>query len=495
MNTNKPIPLSSLFKPFVDRIREILSNSKTTDVEKKYPEEEYKKDLELAKSAFDNELIEYDEYVEKVNFLKSQYEDINNKKQNYADAIIKNNKGEILLLRRSITDSFEPDTWGLPGGKIEKGEEPLKAVIREVKEETNLTVKEATLLSTKNIDGGLIYYFLCKVDFDDSQPIILDNDEHISYEFCSKSDYQKMNLILDLKETLNNLDIQDTKFHLFPTFGSDKSRYSNIIEEIANIHPVAKDLFMLQLFAQNEIDIDDYVDYVEKAYKEKDNDLTQIKGKDQNGVQVIKWVTKSDLRKLAKHAKNTSHKDLETTIKESAHPQLRQIAHAEIKRREVEEKTPEEKEGYEAHEYHGKEFKYSSKENKHLDDEGNEADPAKLYQYYDMRHREQGDKLKQLNVDLETSTKQKQALGNKLKKVYYQKVSKSKFTGDEEVDYKTAISKLEKIGLSESDIDPERVKRIIAKKNIKSPIKKAEEAEMGENASERAKNFISNQNN
>lgn len=487
--------LSDFFKPFIDRIREIMSSPKSQGVDNKYTQDELSRDIDLVKSTFDQGLIDLEEYNEKMNLFKSKYEKVNNSKQDYADAIITTSDGKILLLRRAITDTFEPDTWSLPGGKIEKGESPAEAVVREVKEETNIDIISPVLILKKEIKNGSIYYFNCTLKTEDElSKLILDNEEHINQGLYSKEQWLEMNLILDLKSTLKNILVEDdNKYDLIPRFGSDKSKYSNIIEEIANIHPVAKDIFMLNLFASNEIEVDDYIDYVEKAYKDDSKgNLTPLKGKDSKGVQVIRWSTKSELKQLAKHAKNSSHKDLEAAIKESAHPQLRETAHAEIKRREAEEKIKEEKEGYEAHEYHGKDFKYSSKDNKHLDDEGNEADPAKLYQYYDQRHKEQDNKLKQLNTDLEGSIKQKQALGNKLKKAYYQKISKTRFAGDEESCYKTAISKLEKMGMTEVDIEPDRVKKIISKK-IGTPLKKSEEVEFGENASEKVKRILNNQ--
>jgi 8-oxo-dGTP pyrophosphatase MutT (NUDIX family) len=490
METNS---ISNFFKPYTDYIKKILSNPKSIGVDMKYTKEDFDKNIELVKSAFNNELIDLNEYNQKINIIKSDYDTINEKSQSYADAIIRDSKGAILLLRRAITDDFHPDCWSLPGGKIENNESPSNAVIREVKEETNLKVKSPTLLLEKKIKGGSIFYFKCEVD--DLSNIILDNDEHISYEFKTEEDYSQMNLILDLNQTLNDIEVaeynnRDVKLDLFPTFGDDKSKYSNIIEEIANIHPISKDIFMLTLFSEGGIDVDDYVDYIEKAHKDdthKDK-LIKLNGKDTNKVNVVKWTSKDELKKLAKHAKNASHKDLETAIKESAHPQLREHAHKEIKRRESEEKIQEEKDGYEGHEYHGKDFKYSSKDNKHLDEDGNEANPAKLYQYYDQRHKEQDNQLKQLNADLDGSIKQKQALGNKLKTAYYQKINKTRFAGDEESCYKTAISKLEKMGMTEVDIEPVKIKKIISKK---LNIKKSEDIEVvGENASDKAKRLI-----
>ncbi len=55
--------------------------------------------------------------------------------------IVKNREGAILLEKRS-----DCGMWGLPGGRIEAGESVQDAAIREVKEETGLTIKITKLL-------------------------------------------------------------------------------------------------------------------------------------------------------------------------------------------------------------------------------------------------------------------------------------------------------------------------------------------------------------
>lgn len=60
--------------------------------------------------------------------------------QDGAAAIIVNSEGQILLQSRA-----DRDKWGLPGGCQELGERFQDTVLREVKEETNLDVKEEDL--------------------------------------------------------------------------------------------------------------------------------------------------------------------------------------------------------------------------------------------------------------------------------------------------------------------------------------------------------------
>ncbi len=68
--------------------------------------------------------------------------------QDGAAAIIVNSKGQILLQSRA-----DRDKWGLPGGCQELGERFQDTIIREIKEETNLDVKEEDLELIEVVSG------------------------------------------------------------------------------------------------------------------------------------------------------------------------------------------------------------------------------------------------------------------------------------------------------------------------------------------------------
>jgi len=57
-------------------------------------------------------------------------------------AIILNQADKLLAVFRTETAPAHPNTWDLPGGELEVGEDPISSIIREVKEETGLEVQD-----------------------------------------------------------------------------------------------------------------------------------------------------------------------------------------------------------------------------------------------------------------------------------------------------------------------------------------------------------------
>ena len=78
-----------------------------------------------------------------------------------------NSQGKVLAVTRGFELS-ERDDWGLPGGMIQFGEQPLEAAIRECKEETGLTPRNLTLSYCDWGPGNLVFIhtYLAVVDED-----------------------------------------------------------------------------------------------------------------------------------------------------------------------------------------------------------------------------------------------------------------------------------------------------------------------------------------
>ncbi|QWG50298.1 (deoxy)nucleoside triphosphate pyrophosphohydrolase [Bacillus mycoides] len=61
------------------------------------------------------------------------------KKISVVGAVIFNENNDILCAQRSPTMSL-PNYWEFPGGKVNRGEEPQAALVREIKEELDCTI-------------------------------------------------------------------------------------------------------------------------------------------------------------------------------------------------------------------------------------------------------------------------------------------------------------------------------------------------------------------
>jgi len=98
-------------------------------------------------------------------------------------------KIEFLLLKRGKKEIY-PGLWQMVTGKIKKDEKAFKTVLREVKEETDLTVKKLFVVpnvnsfySFTNDSINFIPVFLCLVNEGDKVKI---SKEHCKYRWVSK---------------------------------------------------------------------------------------------------------------------------------------------------------------------------------------------------------------------------------------------------------------------------------------------------------------------
>jgi 8-oxo-dGTP diphosphatase len=74
-----------------------------------------------------------------------------------AGAVVRDELGRLLLVRRANAPSA--GLWSLPGGRVEAGESPAEAAVREVREETGLEVEVGMLLASVEIGDYLVHDF------------------------------------------------------------------------------------------------------------------------------------------------------------------------------------------------------------------------------------------------------------------------------------------------------------------------------------------------
>jgi len=69
---------------------------------------------------------------------------------------------EMLIARRYEGDGPEGGKWEFPGGKIEQGERPADALVREIMEELDVRIRVSSLHSLVHYDNILLLVFLAE---------------------------------------------------------------------------------------------------------------------------------------------------------------------------------------------------------------------------------------------------------------------------------------------------------------------------------------------
>jgi len=110
-----------------------------------------------------------------------------------------------LLIKRSPNSPMFPNCWDFAGGKLEHGETPSQGILREVKEETGLSVEllHPKFVSTNGLKNhfGVIIVWGCKSS---SKKIKL-SFEHTEYKWVTKEKALSLELEPYLKEYFEQL--------------------------------------------------------------------------------------------------------------------------------------------------------------------------------------------------------------------------------------------------------------------------------------------------
>lgn len=108
-------------------------------------------------------------------------------------AIIIDKNGKILAIRRTKTALSRPLHWDLPGGGIDFGEDAQKGMLREIKEETDLKVKNLKVI---DVIAALDYkkefwVTICYSAEVTTKKVIL-SFEHDDFKWVTPTEFQKL---------------------------------------------------------------------------------------------------------------------------------------------------------------------------------------------------------------------------------------------------------------------------------------------------------------
>jgi 8-oxo-dGTP diphosphatase len=154
-------------------------------------------------------------------------------------ALITDEDGKILIIKRSTDSKTNPGKWELPGGKVDQGEPFDQALIREVKEETNLTIDldHVVGVSEQNLTLIRAVHIILSAEVEEGELSL--SSEHDGYAwvyFDTLSEYELADWLRDFvkNQTPAKEDNEDEKNRenyqeiLKPWLSSLKSSVDNI---------------------------------------------------------------------------------------------------------------------------------------------------------------------------------------------------------------------------------------------------------------------------
>ena len=117
-------------------------------------------------------------------------------------AVLKDKKN-FLIAKRGFNQSF-PSKWEFPGGKVEKGESFQNALIREIKEELNVTINVLKKIASERVEVKdvliSIHYYYAEIISGTVELM-----EHDHFKWVRKSSINNFDFIIGDKRILKFL--------------------------------------------------------------------------------------------------------------------------------------------------------------------------------------------------------------------------------------------------------------------------------------------------
>jgi len=175
-------------KTLEKEMESILSNPKVSQVIEKAEKE--LKEFNLLKKTFKFGFMSLEE------FSKARKAKIK-----YSDIIVLNEKGQLLLLKRSMFEDTHKGAWVIPGGHVDPGEDFETAAKRELVEESGLSVTKMKEVGIHKDSFVEIHYFQTEVNSLE-KPVVLEFLETRDYRWVDLDQVDEYEMVFNMKKNV-----------------------------------------------------------------------------------------------------------------------------------------------------------------------------------------------------------------------------------------------------------------------------------------------------
>lgn len=111
----------------------------------------------------------------------------------------------MLIVKRAHDKKFEPDKWGVPAGKQENSEDKTACAMREMKEETGISLDNDRLEFVKEVfvvwENTHFSFNIFRYSFD-AMPEVRLNPENTEFKWVTYGELQEYDLVRDERECI-----------------------------------------------------------------------------------------------------------------------------------------------------------------------------------------------------------------------------------------------------------------------------------------------------